>query len=343
MLRIFFALFTALLLILTVPSSAFAGGGPVSLFSFSLRPFDQTQTFILQADTYANESCNAIKPTFSFKDPVDGDSITPFAPPDDGTYITRHYFVTHYPTITWKEICTTYVQAKSGVAKQRTAVVTVSINGKIEVRETPVSFGDDYISKQLQNFGRVNDYDNTPQPDVISEKYLGGSKREVNLHWQKISWAAKYSIFAREANLKDGTTQSDILLTTTPDTQTTINLSSNLDFYISAVACKTDDPCTTNKQDGYSFLLPKMQNTTNTSNDSIPQEIKITPPVSIGVAQPSIIPQPTSADQKIIEDLNQKVASLEAKVTESEKKQNALEATVNNLLSWIRSHFPFFN
>lgn len=158
-------------------SPVLAGGGPVSLMAFPNRPFDQTKTFILQADVYTEGSCSSVKPTFAFKDSVSGDSITPFTPPQDGTHITRHF----YTDSRWKEICTTYVEAKSGVAKQRTAVVTVKVDGKTEVRETPVAYGDDSYSRQIQSFGRVNDYDNTPHPDVYGEKHLGGSKREVNL------------------------------------------------------------------------------------------------------------------------------------------------------------------
>src|SRR5437773_2434992 len=109
-------------------SPAFAGGGPVAMYAFSLRPFDQTKTFIIEAETTAYQSCDQIHPTFAFKDGVDGDSLTPFTPPSDGTYITPH-FNTGQPNFIWKELCITYVQAKSGVAKQRTITVNLVADG----------------------------------------------------------------------------------------------------------------------------------------------------------------------------------------------------------------------
>lgn len=321
------------------PTKALAGGGPVGLSAFPLRPFDETKTFILRAEIYTQESCNAIKPSFAFDDNFDGDSITPFTPPNDGTYITRHYN-TGQPNFIWKEICDFYVQAKSGVAKQRMANVTALVNGKSQHVAVMVAYGDDAFSKQLQSFGRVNDYDNTPWIDVISEKYIGNDKREVNLQWQKISWATKYFLLAYVVK-DDGTISTPFELTTTEDTKATVTLSASIGYRLIIRPCKADDPCdSAGSYDG--FNLDKMYNINQNrpAMPTTPVHKITTAPTTVEENQNPIIS--TTAENKKIEELNQKVASLEGKLVESQKKQNALEKTLNNLISWIRSHFPFF-
>lgn len=52
--------------------------------------------------------------------------------------------------------------------------------------------------------------------------------------------------------------------------------------------------------------------------------------------------KPSITPDKQVEELNQKVASLEGKLIESQKKQSVLEQTVNSLVSWIKNHIPFF-
>lgn len=337
--KIFFSFFTTLLLIVVSSSTAFAGGGPVSLHAFPLRPFDQTKTFILQADTYASESCDQIKPTFTFAESIDGDSITPFTPPDDGTYLIRHYN-TGYPSFVWKEICTTYAQAKSGQSIQRVIKVSVVVNGKTQERTTPVAFGNDSISQQLQNFGRMNDYDNTPWIDVINEKYIGNDKREVNLQWQKISWAAKYFLLAYVVK-NDGTISSPSELTTTENTKTTVTLPTSADYKIIIRACKADDPCSSaGSYDG--LLLSKMYNTNQQPQATPTTAVNKTTPAPSTILEQPTIAIPTSPEDKKIEELNKKVAELEGKLEKSQQKQNALEQTLNNLLSWIKSRFWFF-
>ncbi|MBI3485891.1 hypothetical protein HY025_02995 [Candidatus Daviesbacteria bacterium] len=320
--------------VLSFPALTFAGGGPMSLYAFPLRPFDQTKTFILQADITTTEPCDQIKPVFKFKDSVDGDSITPFTPPSDGTYFTRHYN-TGQPDFIWREVCTTYVQAKSAAAKQRTAVVAAIVNGSEVDRETLVSFGDDPFSKQLQNFGRTNDYNNTPSVDVISEKYLGGVKREVNLQWQKISWATKYAVFAREIIDGSAMVEPTTPLTTTSETKATINLAAFSDFYISVVACKTDDPCSFKKDSMYESFLSRIRNVQQASNP-----VKVS--TSISQIQPVIAQASPNQDSKKLDELNKKVSDLENQLNESKKRQSFLEEKVNYLTSWIKSIFPFF-
>lgn len=334
MIKLFITFFTVLLLL--SPQAAFAGGGPVSLSAFPLRPFDQTKIFILQADVYTNQPCNQIQPTFSFAENIDGDSITPFTSRNDPTYITRHYN-TGYPDFVWKEICTTYAQAKSGQPIQRVIKVSVAVNGKTEERTTPVAFGDDYLSKQLQSFGRVNDYDNTPQPDIISEKYIGNDKREVNIQWQKISWAEKYFLMAYVVK-NDGTISSPFEVITTENTIAIVTLPASIDLKLVMNACRASDPCTNIKDETYSHLLSRMYNINQPNVVPTTVITKTTP--TITTEQPIVIP--TATEDKKIEELNQKVAELEGQLQKSQKKQNVLEQRINDLVTFIKRLFPFF-
>lgn len=329
-------------------SKALAGGGPVAIYAFPLRPFDQTKTFIIEAETYTSEPCDLIKPVFSFKDNLDGDSIATFTPPDDGTYFTSHFYI-GAPEYTWKERCITYVQAKSGTPRQRTITVSVVVNGKTEVRETAVSFGDDYISKQLQTYGRINDYDNSPHLDVVSETYISPTKREVQLQWQKIAWAANYAVFGTKAeNVSNNTPTSYTLLTKSQPTKIAVALDPFSQYYLIAFACKADDPCDTVKEHANGpIFLDKMR---NVGQNNTPTYAKSEPTKTIAQepqdASSYFTPAPTIGADKNTEDnvqeLNKKVAQLEGKLAESQKRQNALEQAFNNLVSWLKTHIPFF-
>ncbi len=312
---------------------ALAGGGPVALTAFPLKPFDQTKTFILHAEIFTEESCSTLKPSFAFTDAKNGDSITPYVPPSDGTFITRHWFT----TFKWAEICDFYMQAKSGTLEQRTATVTITVNGETEKDDTQIAYGDDYYSKQLQSFGRINDADNTPQIDVISEKYLGGQKREIVVQWQKVSWAEKYAIFDQMLDDNGNVVSEYGPFPPTSETKAILNISASSSFYLTVKACGADDPCTTLGSNPYSIYLDKMRNISQSPTGTTKQTPNVTQKV------PEITPTASSQNDEKIEELNKKVAQLEGKLEDSQKKQSALEERFNNLLSWIKSHLPFFN
>ena len=324
--------FGFLVLFFSFPSLAFAGGGPVSLMAFPLRPFDNTKSYILQVDMYADSPCSELKPQVNFQESIDGDSITPFTPADDGTYFTQHYN-TGQPLFAWKQVCTYYFQAKSGTAKQRIAVVKITVDGIQEERTTPVAYGDDSWSKQLQSFGRVNDYDNTPQVGVINEKPYGEFKRELSLQWQKIPWATKYTVFMKELE-SNGTVTPPASLETTTDTHVNVILPKDSNIYLSVLACKGDDPCSQSKENMYDYLIERVHTANSASQTMNPQEVAKTLP-------PVVTPSSSPHNDKV-DELNKKVAALEGKLEESNKKQNVLEEKLTQLLNFIRSLFPNF-
>lgn len=328
-------------------SQVYAGGGPVAIYAFPLRPFDQTKTFIVEVETTTSEPCDKIKPSITFKDvAVESDSITPFTPPDDGTYITRHYN-TGQPNFVWKELCITYVQVKSGLAEQRTIQANILVNGQKQERTVAISFGNDPYSKQLQDFGRANDYDNTPVPDVISEQYLGEGRRGVSLQWQKIPWATTYAVFGQEMKEFNSEIKDPLSLLTMATTQTQLKLSASSFYYLKVIACKTAESCKTSSVSpgGYGFVLSKMFNINSPPQSYI---APITPAYKVTSVQtnpeevqPMVIP--TTIEDKKVEELNKKVAQLEGKLEESNKKQSVLEQRINELIAFIKRVLPFVN
>jgi hypothetical protein len=314
---LFFIVFSLFL----VPSFAFAGGGPLGLEAWPLRPFEQTKTFIIAARLYV-PNCDTITVQAKFENQLDGDSVTPFTPPDDGSYYEPHYFT---QTNTWEKICMRYFKATSSIAKQRTIQAQATIDGTVQRADYDAAFGSDEYSKQLQDFDR---YNNMPQVDVLSQKSLGGSKREVQMQWNKVEGVQKYAVYARE--ITTTSQQSEVApfgspLTTTSDNKATINLASDMDFNLSVVAC-TPNSCTP-PDNPYELLLSSIQTGTTVYSQSS------NPPVITPVSNPNA---------EKMETLNKKVAELEHKLNESNKKQNILEEKINQLLNFIKSLFPNF-
>lgn len=350
MFKFFAYFFSFLLLSLVFPfQTALAGGGPVSLHAFALKPFDQTHTFIVEAETYTSDSdCSSITYSVGLAETVVGDSVTPFTPPDDGTYLQRH-FTDGNGIKTWlSSLCTTYTKVISGEKRQRTFTATITIHGTPFRRETKLSFGDDEISRQIQSAGRYNDYDNTPMPDVYDQTYLENDKREIKLQWNKITWATKYAIFSGEVQ-KNDTDPAPVFITTTENTKITVPLPAFFTLKISVTACKADDPCNTIVDNKYGYFWLNKMTSASISNQPVTivttQTAKLRP-VSIVPSQAlspnnEIISAPSIPDDKRVEELNKKVANLEAKLNESQKQQSFLEKRVNNLLALIKRFFPF--
>lgn len=305
---------------------AFAGGGPLGIDDVSpLKPFETTKTFIVGVSIY-QPNCDSIDVKGSLQETTDGDSVMSFTPPSDGTYYEPHYF-TGAPQNTWTKICKRYFKVTSTLPKQRTFIAQAIIDGETAKITYPVAFGDDQYSKELQNFER---YNGTPQIDVISEKSLGGPKREVKVQWNPVAGVKKYAIYARELISNEQQTEVSPFgepLMTTSETKATLNLASALDFNLSAIACE-NNICTP-PTNPYEVLLSRMQSPGFGNSEEISQPLPLLTPTS-------------NPNEDKMEKLNKKIAALEEKLKDSNKKQNVLEEKLNQLLSFIRSLFPNF-
>lgn len=88
-----------------------------------------------------------------------------------------------------------------------------------------------------------------------------------------------------------------------------------------------------------------MKQTTNSPKNTTPPQEK--PNFNTETVKSSPIASPTNSlnkeeDNKKVEELNKKVENLENQLEESKRKQSALESRLNQVLSWIKSIFPFF-
>ena len=74
-----------------------------------------------------------------------------------------------------------------------------------------------------------------------------------------------------------------------------------------------------------------------------PKPITVPKPIEASTPQPTSKPKETEKPKSDeTEKLNSKIASLEAKLVESEKKQSFLEQRINDLVTFIKNLFPFF-
>lgn len=129
-------------------------------------------------------------------------------------------------------------------------------------------------------------------------------------------------------------------MATTEDTKATINLASGLEFYLSVTACKSGEPCTTMKDNSYEVLLTKMRGTGSSNSTSPEAQPILVQPVPAGEGEPQ---QTFPVEESSVEELNKKVSELEQKLEESQTRQNFLEERINQLMSFIKSIFPFFD
>lgn len=335
----FLSLFFALFLF---ARPALAGGGPIALHADPIPPLNQSRSFIVSAVISTKESCSNFNPTFKFTDSANGDTITPYTPPDNGRYIERHYYDGG-----WFPFCTTYVRATSEEKRERRISVNVVVNGRMEQREIPLNFALDTPDYRGQR----------AEVDIKGEKYLGGIKREVYLHWNRVPGTAKYSVFIKEPSDEAKAGRPEV---TTADNSATIIVNAFLPFWISVNNCTETEPCTEEKPYTYGRLLDKLRNVQppkevsySESTSAISYSIPTAPPVvDVTIEPPSQgvflttplvsnqIAEPTTPAQ--VEELNQKILDLQKKLENSEKKQSYLEQRLETLMVFLKDLFPFF-
>lgn len=156
-----------------------------------------------------------------------------------------------------------------------------------------------------------------------SQKYIDGPKREIYLSWNKIENAPKYNAYVRQ----DGVIYEGAVLSTS-STYATVGINAFYDYYAQVKACTEPTNCIKSNE----IFIKKMS----------PQNQKANPIKEYKETNVNIQNTEKINNQEV-KELNQKVNELEKKLEESEKRQNILDAKIEDLLSWIKTHFPFFN
>lgn len=137
---------------------------------------------------------------------------------------------------------------------------------------------------------------------------LKNSARQVTVSWNPVAGADYYNAKLRPSDYSNWAIPQD-----SPTANSSINLilSSNVDYYVQIDACNSS-ACISSKE------------TLVTKDNSSEEVIK-----------------PLLGDQKI-EELQAKVSDLEKQVAETQKKQGFLETQINNIISFLKSIFPFW-
>lgn len=304
--KVFGSLFI-LLIGLFFSSPVFAGGGPVE---FTLDP-NQTLNSGEQYIVHARVSADGPYPTYCKNCFIK----LALQNPQDSDYIAQNNDVTN-------DEGRIYAKVISKVPGNRTIYVS-------ELRNSDGVSSIAYSTIVLPYTGESTFLPSptpTPQPiglpaksihvKVDSQRYVEGSKRYVNLSWNKVDGATKYIVYNRVVK---GYDSNYVVETGSLNTELTLN--AFLDYYIKVDACNSAG-CISSSE----VFIAKMQ-----KNDD---KVVNTPTPIVTTS-----PEPTNSN---IEELNKKVENLENQLQASQKKQSALELKFNQLANWIKSIFPFF-
>lgn len=153
---------------------------------------------------------------------------------------------------------------------------------------------------------------------VGTQRYVEGPKRYVYLSWNKVEGAVKYNVYVRLSDIKE----YGGALVGTGSLSTEVGINAFLDYYVKVDACNTAG-CISSSE----VFVPRMKKEEG--------GVIVVPPPSTVITTPS----PNNSN---IEELNKKVENLQSQLEESKQKQNFLESRLNQLISWIKSIFPFF-
>lgn len=153
---------------------------------------------------------------------------------------------------------------------------------------------------------------------VTGQSFFKGPKgpmRHVFLQWTGIEGNVKYYVYEYPVDKNSAWASSEDPITST---QTTIDLGADIDWYIRINACKNGDMNNACKSSPL-ILLKKLDNAQQKEGAVI------------------------TGTQTNVDELNKKVDALQKQLEQSQKKQAETENTLNRLLGWIKSHFPFFH
>lgn len=303
---------------LVFTSLAFAGGGPVEFTIDPNQALNPGEQYIVHARVWADGSfvvepypayCKNCFIKLALQNPQDGD------------YIAQNDNVTN-------DEGRIYAKVISKVPGNRTIYVSElrNIDGtRIPAYSTVVlPYTGEPISIPTPNPTPTP----APQPTIPPsgniyvkvgvQRYVEGPKRYVYLSWSKVEGAIKYNLYARLSDMKD----YGAAIVGTGSLSTEIGINAFLDYYVKVDACNSAG-CITSSE----VFVPRMK-----------QEEGGT----VVAPSPSTVTPTPSSNNSNIEDLNKKVENLQNQLEESKQRQSFLETRINQLVSWIKSVFPFF-
>lgn len=156
---------------------------------------------------------------------------------------------------------------------------------------------------------------------ILRQNLVGQNSREVTVKWGAFGGnQGTFTIYAKAANKSTWDEKFD----GSKGPSATFTIKANQDYHVKVYGCMDKfGTCV----DSNTLLLPKMQ--TDDGKVIIPKPIE------------SVSSTPANNNDEVAA-LNKKVASLEGKLAESQKKQNVLEQRIGDLINFIKRLFPFF-
>lgn len=169
----------------------------------------------------------------------------------------------------------------------------------------------------------------TPAPSaeinvwLLSQQLDRSTNRNIVIKWSAFDGnPGTFTIYGRATSNKNNW---DKLLDGQRGPSATINIRADEDYYIKVNGCQDKaGTCV----DSDILLITKLQG----------KDGKIVSPQN-----PNLIISPTpNGDNKRVDELNKRVENLQNQLEESKQRQSFLEIRLNQLVSWIKSIFPFF-
>ncbi len=332
--RYLVGLLLGLAILLVTPNTTLAGGGGVDT-----RITTGDDPHWLAVRVYFDPklfTCRGMVASFSFANPENGDVISG----SEGGNSSKITNDASYETVQGKQYlrCSTYVKVHSDKLTTN-RLFNISYNGEnLEGGRTiALSFGSSFSESTLLPWENSSPVSDAPTPYIYFPTNLNltitgqspftgmkGQMRHVFLTWTgEPGDNVYYRVYERpESDAPLGTAGWAYSDTTFAGPSGSVDLAADVDWYLRVEACTKTYP---NKCiNSPSVFLAK------TSSGNAP----------FISSAPS--PAPTVYVDKQVEELNKKVNALQKEVNASKTRQSALEQTVENLLKFIRTLFPFF-
>lgn len=326
-----------------------AGGWPVSIWTWDNPEFwkDGSKLTYVRAHIAPDVPCIGTTVTFKYENPQPGDNVS--AGGDNGTFTFTEQG-SKYSKFNGTMIpdCNTYAKFYSTNNTEKTAIVEFKTQsgtiysrkyalnfhlpnpGNIDSAEKyPLPWEEDYI----KNHPNVPAPTTAPQlpagnPSVwlLGQQLVAPYGRQVTIKygWSQTQGNIHYNIYTKIIYKGDNDWQKAVSADRGPST--TLSLRSDVDYKIRVDGC-----------------LDKFGNCVSSNElelSKIKQDTAVT--VKEGKVEQQFNKEQVKTESSDAANLQQKVDELQRKLETSQQRQVVLETRLNQIISWIKSIFPFF-
>lgn len=337
MLKNIFVFFVFFLLFSFTNQPAFAGGMMVSVYADTEGATNNNGLYLRVIRVYLNPTipCKGTTLTFHLSPPQNGDYITTgsgtstYTMQEDRTESGCNTYAKFGSMV--KGVRQVSVDAQNGDTRYTGSAIMVhfdgeyhseSENGSPEGYNYRSSITDPYTS---MTSNQPSQSIPTPTNVKISQIEITADPgtKKVHIFWDPIPGITSYTVYKAAGGqyIYQASVNTNLY---------EMNISASSVFYVAIAA----------KKDGVEGAKSQIL-TIDLAKDNISDN-----PGTVITDKPieSISSTPTTGDNdKTVDALNKKVASLEGKLAESEKKQSVLEQRIGDLINFIKRLFPFFN